>query len=210
MLLDEPFGALDPLTRDRLQQSFLRIRRAARPHGDLRDARHGRGALLGDRIAVLHEGRLVQVGTPRELLRARRRLRAPADRDAAAPGARSSTRCSRTAPRERAARAPAGLPDRAPPAHARWRCCVGSRFSVPLGVLVTRRRAARAPVLGVGQRHPDDPEPRAARDHGAGSSRPLGLHEHRLPARRSSGSRSTACCRSCATPSPGSPASTRR
>ena len=69
MLLDEPFGALDPLTRDRLQQSFLRIRRqldltAIFVTHDMVEA-----LLLGDRIAVLNEGRLVQVGTPRELLR---------------------------------------------------------------------------------------------------------------------------------------------
>jgi osmoprotectant transport system ATP-binding protein len=68
MLLDEPFGALDPLTRDRLQQSFLRIRRqlgltAIFVTHDMVEA-----LLVGDRIAVLHDGRLVQVGTPRELL----------------------------------------------------------------------------------------------------------------------------------------------
>jgi osmoprotectant transport system ATP-binding protein len=69
MLLDEPFGALDPLTRDRLQQSFLRIRRqlgltAIFVTHDMVEA-----LLVGDRIAVLNEGRLVQIGTPRELLR---------------------------------------------------------------------------------------------------------------------------------------------
>ncbi len=68
MLLDEPFGSLDPLTRDRLQQSFLRIRRqlgltAIFVTHDMVEA-----LLLGDRVAVMNEGRLVQVGTPRELL----------------------------------------------------------------------------------------------------------------------------------------------
>jgi osmoprotectant transport system ATP-binding protein len=68
MLLDEPFGALDPLTRDRLQQSFLRIRRhlgltAIFVTHDMVEA-----LLVGDRIAVMHGGRLVQVGTPSDLL----------------------------------------------------------------------------------------------------------------------------------------------
>jgi osmoprotectant transport system ATP-binding protein len=69
LLLDEPFGALDPLTRDRLQQSFQHIRRALSltvifvTH-DMTEA-----LLLGDRIAVLNAGRLVQVGRPAELLR---------------------------------------------------------------------------------------------------------------------------------------------
>jgi len=68
MLLDEPFGALDPLTRDRLQQSFSRIRRqlgltAIFVTHDMVEA-----LLLGDRIAVMQAGRLVQLGTPRELV----------------------------------------------------------------------------------------------------------------------------------------------
>jgi osmoprotectant transport system ATP-binding protein len=68
MLLDEPFGALDPLTRDRLQQSFLRIKRrlgltAVFVTHDMAEA-----LLLGDRIAVLSEGRLIQVGSPRDLV----------------------------------------------------------------------------------------------------------------------------------------------
>jgi osmoprotectant transport system ATP-binding protein len=68
MLLDEPFGALDPPTRDRLQQAFLRVQREHRltvlfvTH-DMVEA-----LLLADRIAVLDRGRLVQVGTPVELL----------------------------------------------------------------------------------------------------------------------------------------------
>jgi osmoprotectant transport system ATP-binding protein len=69
MLLDEPFGALDPLTRDRLQQAFARLRRelgltAIFVTHDMVEA-----LLLGDRIAVMQAGRLAQVGTPEELLR---------------------------------------------------------------------------------------------------------------------------------------------
>ena len=70
MLLDEPFGALDPLTRQRLQDSFIRIRRelgvtAVFVTHDMTEA-----LLLGDRIAVLSDGRMVQVGAPAELMRA--------------------------------------------------------------------------------------------------------------------------------------------
>jgi osmoprotectant transport system ATP-binding protein len=68
MLLDEPFGALDPLTRARLQESFARIRRdlgltAVFVTHDIVEA-----LLLGDRIAVMDHGRLVQVGTPHALM----------------------------------------------------------------------------------------------------------------------------------------------
>jgi osmoprotectant transport system ATP-binding protein len=68
MLLDEPFGALDPVTRERLQQSFLRIREKLAltvvfvTH-DMTEA-----LTLADRIAVMREGRLLQLGTPHELL----------------------------------------------------------------------------------------------------------------------------------------------
>jgi len=70
VLLDEPFGALDPLTRDRLQRWFQQVRRelgitALFVTHDMVEA-----LALGDRIAVLDAGRLVQVGSPAELLRA--------------------------------------------------------------------------------------------------------------------------------------------
>jgi osmoprotectant transport system ATP-binding protein len=70
MLLDEPFGAVDPLTRDRLQRSFLEIRRklgltAIFVTHDMVEA-----LLLGDRVAVMREGRVVQVGPPSVLIRA--------------------------------------------------------------------------------------------------------------------------------------------
>ncbi|MEO7386968.1 MAG: ABC transporter ATP-binding protein [Gammaproteobacteria bacterium] len=70
MLLDEPFGALDPLTRDRLQQSFLGVRRRLGLTGVFVTHDMLEALLLADRIAVLKEGALVQVGTPAELLRA--------------------------------------------------------------------------------------------------------------------------------------------
>ena len=70
VLLDEPFGALDPLTRDRLQGWFGALRRrlgftAIFVTHDMVEA-----LVLGDRIAVLNQGRLEQVGTPAELLNA--------------------------------------------------------------------------------------------------------------------------------------------
>jgi osmoprotectant transport system ATP-binding protein len=68
MLLDEPFGALDPITRDRLQQSFIRIRREVNLTAIFVTHDMVEALLLGDRIAVLKDGRLVQIGTPRELM----------------------------------------------------------------------------------------------------------------------------------------------
>ena len=68
MLLDEPFGALDPLTRDRIQQSFRRIRARLGLTAIFVTHDMSEALLLGDRIAVMDAGRLLQVGTPRELL----------------------------------------------------------------------------------------------------------------------------------------------
>jgi len=77
MLLDEPFGAIDPLTRDRLQRSFDALRRrlgftAVFVTHDVAEA-----VLLADRIGVMRSGRLIQVGAPDEL------FRSPQDRDVA-------------------------------------------------------------------------------------------------------------------------------
>jgi osmoprotectant transport system ATP-binding protein len=69
LLLDEPFGALDPVTRDRLQQSFQRIRRELDVSVVFVTHDMTEALLLGDRIAVLRAGRLVQLGPPAELLR---------------------------------------------------------------------------------------------------------------------------------------------
>jgi len=68
LLLDEPFAALDPITRDRLQQAFQRIRgelgvTVVFVTHDMVEA-----LLLGDHIGVMKDGRLVQYGTPAELL----------------------------------------------------------------------------------------------------------------------------------------------
>jgi osmoprotectant transport system ATP-binding protein len=68
MLLDEPFGALDPVTRDELRREFLELRRrlgltAVLVTHDMMEA-----LLSADAIAVMSNGRLAQVGTPHELL----------------------------------------------------------------------------------------------------------------------------------------------
>ncbi len=68
MLLDEPFGALDPVTRERLQQSFLRIRRSLALTTVFVTHDMTEALTLADRIAVMHDGRLLQLGTPHELL----------------------------------------------------------------------------------------------------------------------------------------------
>jgi osmoprotectant transport system ATP-binding protein len=71
MLMDEPFGALDPITRTRLQHEFRRI------HGEVRKTvifvTHDidEAILMGDRIAILRPGgRLAQYDTPDAILAA--------------------------------------------------------------------------------------------------------------------------------------------
>lgn len=68
LLLDEPFGALDPLVRARLQQSFLEIARRLALTVVFVTHDVVEAMLVADRIAVLHEGRLAQLGTADELL----------------------------------------------------------------------------------------------------------------------------------------------
>ncbi|UVT20013.1 MAG: ATP-binding cassette domain-containing protein [Nitrospira sp.] len=70
LLLDEPFGALDPVTRVELQQQFLDLRDRFKKTAllvthDVREA-----LLLGTRIGVLHNGRLVFLGGRSEFLKA--------------------------------------------------------------------------------------------------------------------------------------------
>jgi len=68
MLLDEPFGALDPLTRDRLQRSLLEIKHKLSLSAIFVTHDMVEALILGDRIAVMQNGRIVQIGTPKELL----------------------------------------------------------------------------------------------------------------------------------------------
>jgi|SRR5271169_5044186 len=68
LLMDEPFGALDPLTRDDLQREFLLLQQ--RLHKTVVFVTHDlREALrLGSRIALMEAGRLVTVLAPTEFL----------------------------------------------------------------------------------------------------------------------------------------------
>ena len=69
MLMDEPFGALDPITRMRLQKELLRIQGEVRKTIVFVTHDIDEAILIGDRIAILREGgRLAQVGTPEEVL----------------------------------------------------------------------------------------------------------------------------------------------
>jgi osmoprotectant transport system ATP-binding protein len=71
MLMDEPFGAVDPINRERLQNEFLRLQAEVKKTilfvtHDIDEA-----IKMGDRIALLHEGgKIAQYATPAELLMA--------------------------------------------------------------------------------------------------------------------------------------------
>jgi len=68
LLMDEPFSALDPLIRRQLQDEFLKLSKVMRKTTifithDLNEATR-----VGDRIAIMREGRLIQVGTPSDIV----------------------------------------------------------------------------------------------------------------------------------------------
>src|SRR5213078_2476091 len=56
MLMDEPFGALDPITRERLQDEFLSLHREIRKTVIFVTHDIDEAIKLGDRIAILREG----------------------------------------------------------------------------------------------------------------------------------------------------------
>jgi osmoprotectant transport system ATP-binding protein len=69
MLMDEPFGAIDPITRGRLQDEFLRLQERVRKTIVFVTHDIDEAIKMGDRIAILrHGGRLAQYDTPEELL----------------------------------------------------------------------------------------------------------------------------------------------
>jgi osmoprotectant transport system ATP-binding protein len=68
LLMDEPFGALDPLARLALQQELARIQRALGCTIVLVTHDIDEALRLGQRLVLLDHGRVVQAGTPHELL----------------------------------------------------------------------------------------------------------------------------------------------
>lgn len=69
LLMDEPFSALDPLIRDRLQDELLDLQKSLNRtiifvSHDLDEA-----AKIGSRIAIMEGGRVIQLGTPQEIVR---------------------------------------------------------------------------------------------------------------------------------------------
>jgi len=68
LLMDEPFGALDPLIRREMQEELLTLQKTLKKTiifitHDLNEA-----LMLGDRIAIMKDGRFVQVGTAQEIV----------------------------------------------------------------------------------------------------------------------------------------------
>jgi osmoprotectant transport system ATP-binding protein len=68
MLMDEPFSAVDPITRERLQNDFLRLHRTVPKTVVFVTHDIDEAVKMADRIALMREGHLVQYATPAELL----------------------------------------------------------------------------------------------------------------------------------------------
>jgi osmoprotectant transport system ATP-binding protein len=68
LLMDEPFGAIDPINRTRVQDEFLKIQRHLRKTVVFVTHDIDEAIKMGDRIALLRDGHLVQHATPAELL----------------------------------------------------------------------------------------------------------------------------------------------
>jgi osmoprotectant transport system ATP-binding protein len=70
MLMDEPFGAVDPIVRGRLQEEFLAILKRLKKTVILVTHDIDEAIRMGDVVAILKDGRLVQYDTPDRLLAA--------------------------------------------------------------------------------------------------------------------------------------------
>ncbi|WYP28128.1 betaine/proline/choline family ABC transporter ATP-binding protein [Alkalihalobacillus sp. FSL W8-0930] len=69
ILMDEPFGALDPITRDSLQEEFKRLQRSLDKTIVFVTHDMDEAIKLADRIVIMKDGEIVQVDSPEEILR---------------------------------------------------------------------------------------------------------------------------------------------
>lgn len=69
LLMDEPFGAVDPITREKLQHEMKQLHERLRKTTIFVTHDIDEAVLLADRVALLRHGRLEQYGTPEELWR---------------------------------------------------------------------------------------------------------------------------------------------
>ncbi|SDN78815.1 osmoprotectant transport system ATP-binding protein [Psychrobacillus sp. OK028] len=68
LLMDEPFGALDPITRDQLQDQIISLQRKLKKTIVFVTHDMDEALKLGDRIAIMKDGNLLQIDTPEKLL----------------------------------------------------------------------------------------------------------------------------------------------
>jgi osmoprotectant transport system ATP-binding protein len=68
LLMDEPFGALDPLSRSQLQKEFQQLQKRLQKTVVFLTHDVGEALLLGDRIALLQDGKLLRVQTARQFI----------------------------------------------------------------------------------------------------------------------------------------------
>lgn len=68
LLMDEPFGSVDPLNRERLQRSFLEIQKTLKKTVLFVTHDVSEALIMGDRILLMREGQIVRSGTPREMV----------------------------------------------------------------------------------------------------------------------------------------------
>jgi glycine betaine/proline transport system ATP-binding protein len=69
LLMDEPFSALDPLIRRQLQGEFMRLASIMKKTTVFITHDLDEAVRIGDRIAIMRDGRIVQIGTPEEIVR---------------------------------------------------------------------------------------------------------------------------------------------
>lgn len=68
LLMDEPFSALDPLIRRQLQDEFMKLSSIMKKTTVFITHDLDEAVRIGDRIAIMRDGRVVQVGTPEEIV----------------------------------------------------------------------------------------------------------------------------------------------
>ncbi|WP_080874493.1 betaine/proline/choline family ABC transporter ATP-binding protein [Oceanobacillus timonensis] len=69
ILMDEPFGALDPITRDGLQEEFKKLQKEMNKTIVFVTHDMDEAIKLADKIVIMNQGEIVQVGTPDDILR---------------------------------------------------------------------------------------------------------------------------------------------